>query len=448
MHENEEDLRYVNALYDYSNEKPSGLSWFVFILASLIITCFIVWAAIAQIDELARANGKVIPSGKIQTIQSYDGGIVSEILVKEGQVVEKDDPLLKIDLTRFQASLEENVHTYLNLLAKKVRLDAEGHINLKKIPSKLKFDERIIKDKARYDISEQKLFEKRVYELKSSVKVLQNQLGQKRQELKEISSTIKNLRQNLKFIKEQRNTMKRLVKSRIKSKYDLLNIEKEYNKTSGDLETAKLSVPRSKLAIAEAKNRIDEKLNTFKRESTMELNKISNELNKIEAKLISDTDKVNKTVIKSSVNGIIKHIYTNTIGGVIKPGMDIIEIVPLNANLLVEAKVDPKDIAFINPSLKAIIKLTAYDFSIYGGLEGEIIEISADSIVDKDSKEGKSYYRILVKTDKNYLEKGEKKLPIIPGMVASVDIITGKKTILDFILKPILKIKQNAFRER
>ena len=167
-----------------------------------------------------------------------------------------------------------------------------------------------------------------------------------------------------------------------------------------------------------------------------------------QAKLVGDRDKVAKTTITSPVDGIIKQLNFNTIGGVVQSGIDLIEIVPLSDALVVEAKIDPKDIAFINPSQKAIIKITAYDFAIYGGLDAKIVEISADTIVDKESKEGKSYYRVLVKTDKNYLERKGKRLPIIPGMIATVDIVTGKKTILDFILKPILKVRQDSLHER
>ncbi len=444
----DEDLRYVSTMYAYSNERASNISIFVFVMICSIVTVGILWAAIAEIDELARGNGKIIPSGKIQRIQSLDGGILSEILVKEGETVKRGAPLLKVDTTRFQASLEESLQAYLGLLAIRTRLQAEVNIDINKTMPKIIFPNRILEDKSRYDLVENQFFIKRVNELKSSIRVLRNQLGQKRQELKEIESTIRNLKRNLEFIKEQRKTIRRLVKSRVKSNYDLLNAEKEYNQTRGDLETAELSISRSKLAINEAENRIKEKINAFKSESAGELNKTTGEINKLEAKLISDVDKVAKTVIRSPVDGIIKQINQNTIGGVIQSGTDIIEIVPVSNNLLVEAKIDPKDIAFINPSQKSMVKLTAYDFSIYGGLEGQIIEISADSIVDKESKDGQSYYRVILKTERNYLEKNGKRLPIIPGMIASVDIVTGKKTILDFLLKPILKTKQNAFHER
>jgi adhesin transport system membrane fusion protein len=239
-----------------------------------------------------------------------------------------------------------------------------------------------------------------------------------------------------------------MVKSGSKSTVELLKIENSYNQTKGDLESSTLSIPRSKSAINEAQSKIDEKIHQFKIDASAQLQEVEAELKKIESRLVSDNDKLSKTIVRSPVNGIVKQININTIGGVVKSGDTLIEIVPDSDMLLIEAKIDPKDIAFINPTLKAVVKITAYDFSIYGGLEGKIVEISADSIKDKDSKDGKSYYKVVVKTNKNYLERDGKKLPIIPGMIASVDIVTGKKTIMDFILKPILKTKQGALHER
>ncbi|WP_419765591.1 MAG: HlyD family type I secretion periplasmic adaptor subunit [Arcobacter sp.] len=443
-----EDLEFIYTSYSNANESPSKRSNVLFLFITSFVTIAIVWAAVAELDELARGNGKVIPTDKIQKVQSLDGGIISEILVKEGQIVKKGAPLMKIDTTRFQATLEESKQEYLSLLAIKERLKIEANLDLNKNLPELKFPEEVMQDRSRYDILEKTLLINRFNELKSSVRVLETQVGQKEQELKEIENTIKNLSKSYKLIKEQRVTIQKLVNRGVKSKYELLDIEKEFNKVAGDLEAALLSVKRSKLAISEAKNRMAEKINSFKAEASKTLQKTASEINKFEARLIGDKDKVAKTTISSPVDGIVKQLYYNTIGGVVQPGIDLIEIVPQSNLLVVEAKIDPRDIAFINPSQKAIIKITAYDFSVYGGLDGQIIEISADSIIDKESKEGKSYYRVLVKAEKNYLERNGVKLPIIPGMVASVDIITGKKTILDFILKPILKAKQNALHER
>lgn len=444
----EGDLEFVYSSYSAANEEPSRRSNVVFLFVTGVFLSLVIWAAFAQIDELARGNGKVIPTDKIQTVQSLDGGIISEISVKEGQTVQKGAPLMKIDTTRFQATLEESKQEYLALLALKTRLQVESSIDIKKPLPKLKFSEKVLKDSSRYDTTEQLLLDNRFRELKSSIRVLETQESQKKQELKEIRSNIRKLSQSLDFIEDQRRTIKKLVRRGIKSNFDLLDIEKEYTQTKGDLETARLSISRSNYAISEARSRISERINTFKAEASNELQKTVGLINKFEARLVGDKDKVAKTIITSPVHGIIKQLNLNTIGGVVQSGMDLVEIVPVSDALVVEAKIDPKDIAFINPSQKAIIKITAYDFSIYGGLDGKIIEISADSIIDKDSKEGKSYYRVLVKTDKNYLERNGKKLPIIPGMIASVDIVTGKKTILDFLLKPILKVKQDSLHER
>lgn len=446
--EEQEDLEFIYTSYANSNEKPSGISKRIFLLVTVVFSSFVIWAALADIDELARGQGKVIPTDKIQTVQSLDGGIISEIFIKEGDIVKFDDPLMKIDTTRFQATLEESKQEYFSLLALKARLEIESTIDIEKDLPKLKFDEKVLDDSSRYDINEKLLLENRFRELQSSINVLQSQKSQKIQELKEIESTIKKLNDSLGFIEQQRKTIRKLVERGIKSSFDLLDIEKEYNQTEGDLVTARLSISRSNFAIIEAENRIKEKINIFKSEASNELQKTVSQINRFEAKLVGDRDRVAKTTITSPVDGIIKQLNFNTIGGVVQSGMDLIEIVPLSDALVVEAKIDPKDIAFINPSQKAIIKITAYDFSIYGGLDGEIVEISADTIVDKESKDGKSYYRILVKTDKNYLERKGKKLPIIPGMIATVDIVTGKKTILDFILKPILKVKQDSLHER
>jgi len=446
--EEDEDLEFIYSNYANANENPNKFSNLAFMFITIFIIGAITWAALAEVDELARGNGKVIPSDKIQRVQSLDGGIISEILVKEGEIVKQGTPIMKIDTTRFQATLEENKQEYISLLAVKERLEIESRIDIRKKLPKINFPKEVLEDSSGYDRLEKNLLENRYKELKSSIRVLETQLGQKKQELKEIRNTIKNLKKSFLLIKEQKATIQKLVQRGVRSKYDLLNIEKEYTDVSAELEASLLSVKRSQLAISEANNRISEKLNSFRAQASDELQKTSSLIYKFEAKLVGEEDKVAKTTILSPVDGIIKQLNFNTIGGVVKSGMDLVEIVPQSDILLVEAKIDPRDIAFINPSQKAIVKITAYDFSIYGGLVGKIVEISADSIVDENSKEDKSYYRVIVKTDKNYLERNGRKLPIIPGMIASVDIVTGKKTILDFILKPILKVKQDSLHER
>lgn len=445
---NEDDISFVNTLYAQENSKINRKALLLFFLIIAFFSCAIYWSYISLIDELARGEGKVIPSEKIQTIQSLDGGIISDMLVREGQLVKKNQPLMKIDTTRFQASLEENKKTYMHLLITKIRLQAESEIDIKKAIPMLLFPKNVLDEAKVFAQDDENLFKRRIEELKSTVEVLDGQYKQKKQELIETKSKSYQISRSLKILAEERDTIARLVARRSRSNIDLLKLKKEYSQLDGELRSTRLSIPRLKYAIQEARNRKDEKVKMFKSEVLNELQKINTEVKKYESKLIAEEDKLSKTVLHSPVDGIIKQINVNTIGGVVRSGMDLIEIVPASDILLVEAKIDPKDIAFINPKQEAIVKITAYDFSIYGGLEGKIIEISADSIIDKDSKDNKSYYKVVVKTTKNYLERHGEKLPIIPGMVASVDIKTGKKTILDFLLKPILKTKENALHER
>lgn len=442
------DVNFVHSLHAQANARVNKNYDLLFIFIVSFFIIFVIWAAFAEIDELARGEGKIIPSEKLQTVQNLDGGIVSEILVKEGVHVNKDQPLMRIDTTRFQASLQENRQFYWKTLVSKIRLEAQYSLNPKRKIEPLEFPEELKKNASNFISNEVKLYTTQVQEFRNALRVLETQLAQKVQELVELKGKLKQLQGKQALVKEEYATVERLVKSGSKSKIELITIKKDLNAIDGEVEATELSIPRIEYSIQEAKNKILEKLENFKSEVAKELQTVNADIKKYESILVSEEDKLDKTVIKSPVDGFIKTININTIGGVVKSGMDLIEIVPDSDILLVEAKIDPKDIAFINPSLKAIVKITAYDFSIYGGLEGEIIEISADSIIDKESKDQKSYYKIVVKTDKNHLEKDGNKLPIIPGMIASVDIVTGQKTILDFLLKPILKTKQNALHER
>lgn len=443
-----QDLNFVNILHSQKNAQLNPKVILFFFLIFIFFTGAFIWAYFAQIDELTRGEGKVIPSEKIKTIQSLDGGLISEILVKEGHQVKPNQALMKIDTTRFEASLEENKQTYYHLLVTKARLEVEAKLDLTKEQPKIELSDEVLENAKTFAQNDIKLFNSRVDELKSTLDIFEVQLKQKEQELKELKSKSYQLSRTIKIVREEKATMEKLVARRSKSKNDLLNIRKELTQLEGDLQNTYVSIPRAKYAIQEAKNKVAEKLKIFQSEARNELQKINTEIKKYESKLVAEEDKLDKTVLVSPVNGIVKTINVNTVGGVVKSGTDLIEIVPLSDTLLIEAKIDPKDIAFINPQQKAIVKITAYDFSIYGSLEGKIVEISADSIIDKNDKDQESYYKVVIETNKNYLEKDGDKLPIIPGMITTVDIITGKKSILDYILKPILKTKANAMHER
>lgn len=443
-----EDLNFVNILHSQKNAKIDQKVLILFFAILVFFAGAFIWAYFSQIDELTRGEGKVIPSEKIKTIQSLDGGIISEILIKEGAIIKEGQPLMKIDTTRVEALLEENKQTFYHLLVTKERLEIESKLDLSKEIPEIKYSDEVIANANVFAMNDRKLFDSRMEELQSTIKTFKIQLKQKEQEINELSSKSSQLKISIALITEEAKTMEQLVERKSKSKVDLLKIKRELAQLQGELQGTYASIPRAKYAIEEAQNKIVEKLKIFKSEASNELQKINTEIKKYESKLVADEDKLDKTVLISPVDGIVKQINVNTIGGVVKSGMDLIEIVPQSDILLVEAKIDPKDIAFINPEQKAIVKITAYDFSIYGGLEGKIVEISADSIEDKNDKNHTTYYKVVIKTEQNYLEKNKQKLPIIPGMITSVDIVTGKKSILDFLLKPILKTKANALHER
>ena len=445
---NSSDVSFVHGLYKASNfQIPTKINALFAVFVSLIIL-LVVWGNFASVDELTRGEGKVIPSSKIQKVQYLDGGLISEILVKEGEHVTINQPLLKIDTTRVLASFDETQENVYSLEAKQVRLEKELNTNYNNGLPKLAFTKELNENALEYIQSEKEVFKNKFYERKNNLKIVRLQYLQREQELKEIKATASQLKEKLLLEKKQYDAMESLVKSGSKSKLELIDKEKEVNQIKNDLETTVLSISRTELSIEEAKSLMNEKKQTIKSTVSVELQETIAEIKKIKSRLVTDTDKLEKTTIKSPATGTIKQININTIGAVVQSGVDLIEIVPDSDILFIEAKIDPKDIAFISPDLDVLVKLTAYDFSTYGGLNGGIVEISADSIVDAESKDGKSYYKVVVKTDKNYLEYNGEKLSIIPGMVASVDIVTGKKTIMDFFLKPILKVKQGALHER
>jgi len=292
---------------------------------------------------------------------------------------------------------------------------------------------------------EKSLYNTNIEKLKSSISIYKEKVIQHKASLKEEKIKIQHLEKSLLLINEEISMIKPLVRDGIKSKIDLLNLKKELNKISQNVHTSKESIPRFNSLIKESENKIVNIKNTFKSKSKEELNKNVIELQKINIALKSTQDSVSRTFVKSPTNAIVKKLFVNTIGGVIKSAQDIVELVPTDDTLLVQAKIKPSDIAFIYASQDVIVKFTAYDFALFGALKGKVVKISADTYSNKKVQD---YYEVTIKTNRNYLIKNNKKLPIIPGMIVNVDILTGKKTILDYILKPILKTKQYAFTQR
>ena len=407
--------------------------WFIFIFA------FIVWASFASIDEITRGEGEIVPSGENQLIQNLEGGIVKEIFVKEGSIVKKGQILLKLENQKSKSTMVSNQIKINELEAKMIRLKAEASqkpfkpssIFLKRFPRLLK--------------NEQSLFLSNKNQYIAKASVLKSQVNQKKSELQEAQSSLKHLKKSYDLVNEELTMSKPLVIEGIKSKVDYLKLKRELNEIDQKYQASVNSIPRLKAGIQEISHKTKEIEFTFINKAKEELNKVYAELQRIKASDLAYEDQVYRTMVKSPVNGVIQKLYVHTVGGVIKPGADLVELVPTDNSLLVEVKIKPSDIAFLYPGLQANIKISAYDFAIFGGLIGEVVNISADTVKNEKNE---TFYKVLIKTKQNFIRKDDNQLKIIPGMVAQVDIVTGKKTILDYILKPILKTKQYTFSER
>ena len=405
----------------------------------ITIFSFILWASFASIDEITRGDGEIIPSGENQMIQNLEGGIVEKILVKEGELVEKGQILIKIDNQKSKSSFLNNEIKAQALEAKIIRLSAQASGRDFSVTKKVQKKIPILVN------NEKSLYEINMRQLKYSIDVLNEQLKQKKNELDEGQSQKIHLKYSLKMISQEVNITKPMVARGVSSKIDFLKLQREKNEIKARYLAIVKSIPRLKSAIKEVDSRILENKSTFQSESKVKLNEAFAELRGLNTNYTSLEDQVIRTLVRSPMNGIVQTLFIHTIGGVVKPGEDILEIVPSEQTLLVEVKIKPSDIAFIYFGQKAVVKFSAYDFSIYGGLDGKVVHISADTITDQKDN---VFYTVRIKTEQNYIGNKEKALKIIPGMTVNIDIITGKKTVLDYILKPILKTKQYTFTER
>jgi adhesin transport system membrane fusion protein len=430
-------------LSDVNTANLYGASWrshLILWLAFLFIIIALIWAHFAELDEVTRGSGKTIPSSQIQVIQNLEGGIISEILVKEGDLVQKGQVLLKLDALRFASSYNETKLKYYELQATTARLNAEIEQKELVLPEEILTQYPSIANNAR------QLLTARKNELQANRNILDEQIRQKQQDLIELKSKASQLSRSYELLNKELQMSEPLVKEGAMSEVEILRLRRSANDLRGELSAARLAIPRLESSLDEAKNKLSELNIRFKTEALEELNQAKAELDRTHESITALEDRVTRTRVISPVKGTVKQLKISTIGGVIQPGMDLVEIVPLEDQLLIEAKIRPADIAFLRPKQQAMVKLTAYDFSIYGGLTAELEHISADTITDE--VDGESYYLIRLRTQKNYLEKNGEKLRIIPGMTADVDILTGKKSVLDYLLKPILKAKERALRER
>jgi adhesin transport system membrane fusion protein len=407
------------------------LRWIGFTLLILLL-----WATFAEIDEVTRGAAKVTPSKQVQVIQSVDGGVVSEILVHEGQVVEPGQLLFKIDETRFVSSLAENRAQYLALLAKAERLRALAEGRDFVVPPEVE------KEAPALASQELNLYSSRRIELDTQMSIARQQYAQRSQELNEIRVRRDQAAQGYDLTARELAVTKPLVGAGAVSEVEMLRLERDVSRYRGERDQAAAQMIRVQAAIAEASRKIQEVELSFRNEARMELADVMAKLNSLSAGSSALSDRVKHSNVKSPVKGIVKRLLITTVGGVVQPATEIAEIVPLEDVLLLEVRISPRDIAFLHPGQKAVVRFTAYDFAVYGSMDAVLDHIGADTVTDED---GNSFYLVRVRTLKSSLGKN---LPIIPGMVAEVDIMTGKKTVLSYLLKPILRAHAHALTER
>lgn len=404
-----------------------------------LVAVFITWSAFAHITEFTAGHGRVIPASKIQVVQNLEGGIVREILAREGAMVREGEVLVRIDPTIADASLGEAREKIFGLKVLIARLEAE----VGGMP--LTFPQAVLDVRADLANHQRDHFEARARELQAALAAFELQEAQRSQEIVEIRGKIATSRRSLELAREELAMIRNLEKDRAASRAELITSETKVNEIEGALSAAELALPRLEAAVAEIRNRRQEKLSNFRGDALQRLTSARVELSAAEEASRSSADKVTRTTVRAPATGIVKTVSVTTPGQVIQPGHNLMEIVPLNDTLLVEAQVRPQDVGFLHPGQTAKVKITAYDSAIFGSLPARVEQIGADSIT---TEKGETYYLIRVRTETSQLEYRGQSLPIIPGMVADVDVITGSKTVLTYLTKPFIRLRDVAMRER
>jgi len=434
-----EDLEFVSSLSQATLEQPKRYSTLITWTIVLAVLWLIVWANMAELDKIVRGSGKVVPSNKVKIVQNLEGGIISEILTSSGDVIEKGQTLIQLDNTQFTSSFSEKLLEMQALQAKAARLTAEA--NAADFATPKQYDSDFEKQ---FYLREQSLFLERNKQQSIAIEIIQQQIVQHQTELDNAREQLDQLRDSLKLLDQEIEMTEPLVARGFASEVSLLKTRRERNDTFGKLNSIEQSIPKYRALIAETQQKIAEIRQTNRNEAQESLNETLARISQLESINVALEDKVQRTNIKSPVSGVISELMVNTLGEVVQPGSDLAKIVPIEDSLILETRVQPSDIGFIKKGLPAKVKFTAYDFAVYGGLDGTVEQVSADTMTDE---EGKSYYLVRIRTEKNYLGTEAQPLSLMPGMMASVDVIVGKHTILDYLLKPILKTKELALRE-
>jgi len=429
--------------YSLAPERPPRSWALVVVLICAFLAAAITWASFTELDELSRAQGKVIPSGKTQIIQSAEPGVVDDILVREGEQVKAGQLLVKLNDTNTSSSQGEVQAKVTALKAQVARLQDEVTGDT---AHRFTCPADVQQAAPEVCTSELSLQLARWQTLQQGEQVLQARVEQRQRELNQALADKDRLSQTADLANQKLALLKPMADKKLVSQTEYITAQQAVADSGGQLVAIVQSIAKGEAALQESQLQVQQAELQFRQDAQTDLTGKLAELASAEETLRGASDRVSRTDIKSPVNGIVNSLAVNTIGGFVNAGEKLLEVVPVQEKLLIEARLAPSDVAFILPGQEANIKFTAYDFSIFGGLKGKVQNVSADSIVDPNTRE--AYYVVLIETDSSSLTYRGRQLPIMPGMVASVEILTGHKTVLQYLLKPINKTKDEAFHER
>lgn len=424
-------------------DRPPRAWGYVIALTGAFIALALLWASWAQVDEISRAEGKVIPSGKTQLIQSAEPGVVTEILVRSGERVSAGQQLIRLDDTTTASSAGEVEAKVLALTAQVARLELEG---AGRPPADYACPAEVQSAAPEICANEAQLMATRAAGLEQGKQVLDQRVEQRERELSEAQTNQARLERGVELANERLELIKPLAAKGLVAQTEYLAVQTEVNDLTGQRDATNETIARLEAAVEEARLQVSQADLQFRQEALAEMTMRKAELASASQQLRGAADRVSRTDIRSPVDGVVNSIDVTTIGAVVAAGTKLLDIVPVSDKLVVEARLKPSDVGFVVPGQKARIKVTAYDFSIYGGLEGTVTNVSADSIVDPELRE--TYYLVQIESPRSVMVHNGEELPILPGMVTSVDILTGSKSILTYLLKPIVKAQQEALRER
>jgi len=426
----------LDALLDH-HPLPSWrvLAWPVMLLMATLL----IWANFTELDEVTVATGLVVPQGQVRVVQHLEGGIIESILVADGARVTRGQTLLRLNLASSGVNREELQVRLDGQILVRARLEAEAS------GKKMVFPAAVAKRRPEQVIAQRRAFEARKREINSSISVIRNQVNQRESEIQELAAKARAINNNLKLAKERYKLSKSLLADGLIPKIELLQLEAEVESLEGEQKGIAPTLAKIRSTVQEAKGRVREAQQRYRRESEEELVKTEQAIGRITELLSEASAQGARAEVRSPITGVVKNMRYHTIGGVVKPGEAIMEIVPTGEKLVIEAKLKTTDRAYVTQDQNVTVKLATYDFIRYGGLNGKVLMVAPDSSTDE---KGNPFFRMVVQTDKTYLGEREGELPIMPGMEATVDVHTGTKSVIDFLIKPVLKLKQEAFRER